>query len=80
MTTLTVPGGVPEGRPGTGGPRPKDPGGPGKGGAGVGPANVARGKNRGRGNRNRHGPKPESTPGNEAPRTVEPKPDEDFNR
>ena len=76
MTTLTVPGAVPEGLPGTGSPRPK---GPGKAGAPSGPGG-ARNKNRGRGNRNRRGPKPENMPANEAPHTVEPTPDEDFNR
>ena len=75
-TTLTIPG-VPEGPPGTGAPRPK---GPGKTGAPGGPGGGGRDKNRGRGNRNRRGPKPESTPGNEAPRTADPTPDEDFNR
>ena len=78
VTTLTVPGAVPEGLPGTGVPQTKGP--PGKGGAPGGPPGGPRGKNRGRGNRNRRGPKPETTPGNEAPRTIEPTPDEDFNR
>jgi len=68
MTTLTVPGAVPEGLPGTDRPKSKGPG--------AGP-----GKNRPHGNRNRRGPKPESSPGNEAPRGAEPVPaDEDFNR
>jgi hypothetical protein len=77
MTTLTIPGAVPEGLPGTGDPRPK---GPAKTGAPRGPGGGGRGKNRGRGNRNHRDPKPESTPGNEAPHTVDPTPDEDFNR
>jgi 23S rRNA pseudouridine2605 synthase len=68
MTTLTVPGAVPEGLPGTERPKNKGPG--------PGP-----GKNRPHGSRNRHAPKPESSPGNEAPRTAETVPaDEDFNR
>jgi len=77
MTTLTVPGAVPEGLPGTGGPRPKGPGGanaprgPGAVNGSRGPGG-GQGKKRGRGNRNRRGPKPESMPGNEAPRAVEP--------
>ena len=72
MTTLTVPGAVPEGLPGTDRPRPKGPGVPG------GPG---KGKNRPRGNRNRRGPKAESMPGNEAPRATDAPPaDEDFNR
>ncbi len=86
MTTLTIPGAVPEGLPGTSGPRPKGPGG-GHGPRGPGPGNGPRGpgagaeargpgagqgKKRGRGNRNRRGPKSETMPGNEAPRTVEP--------
>jgi hypothetical protein len=68
MTTLTVPGAVPEGLPGTDRPKSKGPG--------PGP-----GKNRPHGSRNRRGPKPESSPGNEAPRAAESAPaDEDFNR
>jgi 23S rRNA pseudouridine2605 synthase len=72
MTTLTIPGAIPPGLPGTERPpRPKGAGGPGPG----------KGKNRSRGNRNRRGPKPEATPGNEAPRSVDATPpDEDFNR
>jgi hypothetical protein len=74
MTTLTIPGAIPPGLPGTERPpRPKGAGGPGPG----------QGKNRSRGNRNRNrrGPKPEATPGNEAPRSVDATPpDEDFNR
>jgi 23S rRNA pseudouridine2605 synthase len=62
-TTLTVPGAVPEGLPGTGAPRQKFPG---KGGPGGG-----KGKNRGRNNRNRRGPKPETAANNEAPRAIE---------
>jgi 23S rRNA pseudouridine2605 synthase len=72
MTTLTVPGAIPAGLPGTERPRAKGPGGPGGGG---------QGKNRPRGNRNRRGPKTESSPGNEAPRGADVAPaDEDFNR
>jgi 23S rRNA pseudouridine2605 synthase len=68
MTTLTVPGAVPDGLPGTDRPKSKGPG--------PGP-----GKNRPHGSRNRRGPKPESSPGNEAPRAAESAPaDEDFNR
>ncbi|MGZ8396971.1 MAG: pseudouridine synthase [Rhodoplanes sp.] len=47
MTTLTIPGAVPEGLPGTNAPRPKAPAGQGQPG---GPN-----KKRSRGNRNRHG-------------------------
>ena len=67
-TTLTIPGAIPEGLPGTEGPRPKGPGGgPGKGGS--------------RGNRHRRGRRPDEKPGNEAPRAPETGPaDEDFNR
>jgi hypothetical protein len=72
MTTLTVPGAIPAGLPGTEGPRPKGAGGPGGGG---------QGKNRPRGNRNRRGPKLEASPGNEAARSADAPPsDEDFNR
>jgi hypothetical protein len=72
MTTLTVPGAIPAGLPGTERPRPKGAGAPGGGG---------HGKARPRGNRNRRGPKPEGSPGNEAPRSVDVTPaDEDFNR
>ena len=68
MTTLTVPGAVPEGLPGT--ERPKN----------KGPA-PGQGKNRPHASRNRRGPKAESSPGNEAPRIIETVPaDEDFNR
>jgi 23S rRNA pseudouridine2605 synthase len=83
MTTLTIPGGVPEGLPGTNGPRPKGeprPAGPhrpkGPPGAGGG-----HGKQRGRGNQQRRGPRPQpstgESPGNEAPRAVEPAPVDD---
>jgi 23S rRNA pseudouridine2605 synthase len=77
-TTLTIPGGVPAGLPGTGGgePRRKGPPGPphGQGAPGAGP----QGK-RGR-NRHRRGGKPQGpreardadNRGNEAPRAVEP--------
>ena len=82
-TTLTIPGAVPEGLPGTNGPRPKGeprahganrhkgPPGPNAGGGQGKPG----GRNR---NRNRHGAhRPQGTPadetrGNEAPRAVEP--------
>ncbi len=81
-TTLTIPGAVPEGLPGTHGPRPKaaeqrphgasrhkGPPGP-NGGGGHG---KQRGRNR---NRNRQGANPKGSPaddtrGNEAPRVVE---------
>jgi 23S rRNA pseudouridine2605 synthase len=86
MTTLTVPGSVPEGLPGTDVPRPKGPGagggprGPGRGhgpngqgrGNAPGAPGAGQGKKRGRGNRNRSGPKPEATPGNEASRATAP--------
>lgn len=80
MTTLTVPGAVPEGLPGTSGPRPAGanaptaqrgphrPKGPQGHGAGAG----GQRKNRGRGNRNPRGPNEEGSPGNEAPRLSEP--------
>ena len=72
MTTLTVPGAIPAGLPGTERPRPKAASGPGGGG---------QGKNKPRGNRNRRGPKAEVSPGNEAPRGADAPPaDEDFNR
>ncbi len=74
MTTLTVPGAVPEGLPGTDRPKRQGPG-------------PGQGKNRPHANRNRRGPKPgsspgnEPSPGNEAPRAAETTPaDEDFNR
>jgi hypothetical protein len=71
MTTLTVPGAVPAGIPGSGAPRPKGPGNTLRG-PGGGP-----GKKHGRGNR-RHGPKPG---GNVAVNDAAPKPaiiDDDF--
>jgi 23S rRNA pseudouridine2605 synthase len=71
MTTLTVPGAVPAGIPGSGAPRPKGPGNTLRG-PGGGP-----GKKHGRGNR-RHGPKPG---GNVAGNDAAPKPaiiDDDF--
>jgi 23S rRNA pseudouridine2605 synthase len=61
MTTLTVPGAVPEGLPGTVGPRPKGPGG---GNAHRGPGGGP-GKKRGRNNQ-RRGPKPGNVAGGEA--------------
>jgi 23S rRNA pseudouridine2605 synthase len=88
MTTLTVPGGVPEGLPGTSGPRPKGPqgqgrkrgpGGPPGVGGPKGPA-AGPGKNRGRDNRKHRGPRVEN-PGNEAPPAAPTPPsDDDFNR
>jgi len=72
MTTLTVPGAIPAGLPGTERSRPQ---------GGGGPAGGGQGKNRPRGNRNRRGPKAEGSPGNEAPRNADAAPpDEDFNR
>jgi 23S rRNA pseudouridine2605 synthase len=81
MTTLTIPGAVPEGLPGTSGPKPKGHGGPrphgGPGGRHRGPGGPqaqggpkgpggGQGKNRGRG-RNKRGPRAEGgAPGNEA--------------
>jgi 23S rRNA pseudouridine2605 synthase len=63
-TTLTVPGGVPQGLPGAGNARPKHQG---KGGV----PGSGKGKNRNRGNRNRRGPKPETAAANDTPRVVE---------
>jgi hypothetical protein len=72
MTTLTVPGAIPAGLPGTERPPPKGAGGP--------PAGAP-GKNKPRGNRKRRAPKVEGSPGNEAPRSADTVPaDEDFNR
>jgi 23S rRNA pseudouridine2605 synthase len=90
MTTLTVPGAVPEGLPGTTGPRPKGPHGPqgqggkrGQGGpAGSGPRGpgAGQGKKQSRGGHKQRGPRSEN-PGNEAPPTpVAPPGDDDFNR
>src|SRR5439155_4918137 len=86
-TTLTVPGAVPEGLPGTGSPRPQGPGrgkgpkgpprgtgpnaGPNRGNAPAGPGG-GQGKKRGRGNRHRRGPNPGAVPGNGEARTVRP--------
>ncbi len=87
MTTLTIPGAVPEGLPGTSGPKPRGPGAPrGAGAPGgkprhpagpVGPngpkgQGAGQGKNRGR-NRNRRGPRAESAPGTESPGNVAPR-------
>jgi 23S rRNA pseudouridine2605 synthase len=90
-TTLTIPGAIPPGLPGTTGPRPKvagDKRGPGGKGGKGGKGNrgmqgsapgqpggaAGGGGNRPRGNRNRRGPKPAfGEPGNEAPRSAEPK-------
>jgi len=67
-TTLTIPGGLPEGLPGTtGAPRPK---GPGAGNAPRGPG-AGQGKKRGRGNRNRRGPATEATPRSAAPAGID---------
>ena len=85
-TTLTVPGGVPEGLPGTG-PRGgqgqgrnKNPNGPGRGNGANGPnrgnpqagPGGGQGKKRGRGNRHRRGPKSEVSPGNGEARVSRP--------
>jgi 23S rRNA pseudouridine2605 synthase len=70
MTTLTVPGAIPAGLPGTEWPRPNGPG----GAPGGHP-----GKRRSRGNRNRR--KPAGAPGSEPGPGIDPTPpDEDFNR
>ena len=86
MTTLTVPGAVPEGLPGTGSPRPQGPGrgkgpkgpprgnganGPNRGNTPAGPGGGP-GKKRGRGNRHRRGPNAGAAPGNGEPRAVQP--------
>jgi hypothetical protein len=63
MTTLTVPGAVPEGLPGTQAPRAKGP--PGSGQGPRGPGGPA-GKKRGRGNRHR-GPKAGAVSAGDAP-------------
>ncbi len=79
-TTLTIPGAVPEGLPGTNGPRPKgEPRAHGPNrhkGPSAPNAGGGHGKQRGR-NRNRRGAHPQALPadetrGNEAPRAVEP--------
>ena len=79
MTTLTVPGAVPEGLPGTESPQAKGPrpgqapqatprgNGPNGQGRGNGPGG-GHGKKRGRGNRHRNGPRPDAAPADEAPR------------
>jgi hypothetical protein len=83
MTTLTVPGAVPEGLPGTEASRPKGPRGgpaPQAGGRGNGPNGQGHGngpggghgKKRGRGNRHRNGPRPDAQPSDEAPRVSVP--------
>jgi len=70
-TTLTVPGAIPAGLPGTERNRPPGGGAPGSG----------RGRNRSRRKHQHRGSKGEGTPGNEAPRGVDTVPaDEDFNR
>ncbi len=67
MTTLTIPGAIPEGLPGTTGPKPK--------GAGQGK------RNRPRGNRNPSAPRDDDNFGNVAPRSEAPiTADEDGNR
>jgi 23S rRNA pseudouridine2605 synthase len=72
MTTLTVPGAIPSGLPGSERARPSNTGGP----PGGNP-----GKRRSRGNRNRRGGKPADAPGSEAPFGAGPTPpDDDFNR
>ena len=78
MTTLTVPGAVPEGLPGTEGQRPKGPRGnqgPHAGGRGNGPNGQGRGngpggggRRRGRGNRHRNAPRQDRQQGEETPR------------
>ena len=78
--TLTVPGAVPDGLPGT--DRPRGPGGAhGPHGSGPGSGQRAPGpgqrKKRGRGNRNRQGPTPGTFPGNGAPRVAEATPIDD---
>jgi len=77
MTTLTVPGAMPEGLPGTGTAGPRGPGrgnGPNGPGRGHGPnaPGGGQGKKRGRGNRDRNGPKSEAAPGNSAPHAIRP--------
>jgi 23S rRNA pseudouridine2605 synthase len=76
-TTLTIPGGVPEGLPGTNGPRPKGehrPMGPNrpKGPPGPGAGGGGQGKQHGRSKHPRRGPKPQGSPGDEAPATETP--------
>jgi hypothetical protein len=84
MTTLTIPGAVPEGLPGTDAQRPKGPR-PGQAQHGAGRGNGpngqqnrgngpggGQGKKRGRGNRHRNGPRPDAAPADEAPRVPVP--------
>lgn len=77
-TTLTIPGGVPEGLPGTsgprphGGPRPKGQGGQGHGGQGQGGKHGRRNRNRNRHGNPQHGARRDENRGNEAPRAPEP--------
>jgi 23S rRNA pseudouridine2605 synthase len=73
MTTLTVPGAVPEGLPGTGGPRPQ--GQAGRGAPQGSPGQPGR-KKRGRGNR-RHGSKPGMAPSAGAGAATPPLPGDD---
>jgi hypothetical protein len=71
MTTLTVPGAIPAGLPGTERNRPPGSSGPGGG----------RGRNRSRRKHQHRAAKGEGTPGNDTPRGVDSLPaDEDFNR
>jgi len=82
MTTLTVPGAVPEGLPGTEGQRPKGPragqppqaggraNGPNGQGRGNGPGGGGGGRRRGRGNRHRNAPRQDRQPGDETPRAT----------
>ena len=81
MTTLTVPGAVPEGLPGTEGPQSKGPRGghPHAGARGHGPNGQGRGNGPGgghgkkrRGNRQRNGPRPDAKPNDETPRVPAP--------
>ena len=90
MTTLTVPGAVPEGLPGTEGQRPKGPRGgqaPHAGGLGNGASGQGRGNGQGGGgkrrgrNRHRNGPRQDRQPGDETPRVsvhVPPTGDDDI--
>jgi hypothetical protein len=87
-TTLTIPGAIPQGLPGTTGPRPKgaqqrrgkpnktgqrNPQGGPPGPSGASPSHPLPGGKRARGNRQRRGPKPGgASPGNEAPANVPP--------
>ncbi len=78
-TTLTIPGAVPEGLPGTGGPRPHGgprPKGPGEQGQGK---HGRRNRNRNRRGNPQHAARPDDNRGNDAPRAPEPATvDDDF--